>query len=247
MKSVEIYSYYAFGYNYNILKSGVDKKKIEYVLRDLDEYLDTIKKLELQVTQQVLIELENVVEELREDDLQKTIDDEKAKEIKKLIDKADTTLDAELQLRKVLYVTPKRFNESMLLYFPGRLLAQGVWDKMSKTAQDDFSNSTKCIAFNSSTAAAFHLMRCVEEMLKVLYLYYVKQKRLKKPMWGSMVQQLQSKNNPKPSAALLETLDMIRRNFRNPTQHPDKFYNIDEAQDLLHNSIVLVNMIASEI
>jgi hypothetical protein len=32
--------------------------------------------------------------------------------------------------------------------------------------------------------------------------------------------------------ALLAQLDYIRRQFRNPTQHPEKVYDIEETQDL---------------
>ena len=66
-------------------------------------------------------------------------------------------------------------------------------------------------------------------------------------MWGPMVEKLRSKNQPKPSSDLLDHLDLIRKNYRNPTQHPDKFYSIDEAQDLLNSTIVAINMISKSI
>ncbi|MFW1377974.1 hypothetical protein ACEV7K_22390 [Vibrio parahaemolyticus] len=172
---------------------------------------------------------------------------ETARKIKEILEKSDATLDAELQLRKVLYVTPKRFNQAMLLTEPYKLLAKNSWFLMSPNAQVDFASATSCIAMNQSTAAAFHLMRSVEEMVKQLYFSYVKQKRMAKPMWGPIIQKLMTKNNPKPEAVLIESLDMIRKNYRNPTQHPDKYYNIDEAQDLLHHSIVAINMITADI
>ncbi len=40
---------------------------------------------------------------------------------------------------------------------------------------------------------------------------------------------------------------MIRKNYRNPTQHPEKFYTTDEAQDLLNSSIVAINSICRAI
>lgn len=47
-----------------------------------------------------------------------------------------------------------------------------------------------------------------------------------------------------PPAALLDNLDNIRRSFRNPTQHPDKIYDIQEAQDLFHLCVDVVNRMA---
>jgi hypothetical protein len=42
-------------------------------------------------------------------------------------------------------------------------------------------------------------------------------------------------------------LDGIRVHFRNPTQHPEAFYTLDEAQDLLNQTITAVNMIHREL
>jgi len=36
-------------------------------------------------------------------------------------------------------------------------------------------------------------------------------------------------------------LDNIRRSFRNPTQHPDKIYDIQEVQDLFGLCIDAIN------
>ena len=41
------------------------------------------------------------------------------------------------------------------------------------------------------------------------------------------------KRKTRPPEALLNHLDHIRENFRNPTDHPDKVYDTEEAQDLL--------------
>ena len=52
---------------------------------------------------------------------------------------------------------------------------------------------------------------------------------------------------PKPSSKLLDHLDGMRVHFRNPTLHPEAFYTIDGAQDLLNQTITAINMIASEL
>ena len=66
-------------------------------------------------------------------------------------------------------------------------------------------------------------------------------------MWGPMVEKLRNKRNPKPETQLLDQLDMIRTNFRNPTQHPQKIYDMEEAQDLMHLSIVALNGIVQSV
>jgi hypothetical protein len=48
-----------------------------------------------------------------------------------------------------------------------------------------------------------------------------------------MLTHLERRSKPPPQT-LLDHLDHIRHNFRNPTQHPEAIYDIDEAQDLFN-------------
>jgi hypothetical protein len=247
MKEISIYQYYVFGYNYNEFRDDCKGKTVKAVIADLREYQQNITFLELQVTSHVIRPLNSVISHLttlKGDDI---IPEATATTIHELIEGADKTLDAELQLKKVLSITPKRFNTDMLMATPQGLLAAGSWEILSKTARKDFSQGSRCIAMSLSTAAAFHLMRCVEEMVKLLYFDFIKQKRIPNPMWGPMIVKLKGKKQPRPAVELLDQLDMIRGNFRNPTQHPEKFYDIDEAQDLMNSSIVAINGICREI
>jgi hypothetical protein len=247
MQEVSIYDYYAFGYNYHIIRRSLKGRSVEDVLKAIDKHVEKITTLELQVTSHVVGGLRRVVENLKSEKQDSPISDEALAQIKKAVEEADLTLDAELQLKKVLSVTPKRFDMEMLLERPENLLAKESWKCLSETGQKDFAQAARCVAMNLATAAAFHLMRAVEESVKLLYFEFVKHNRMQKPMWGPMIDKLRAKNKPKPSPELLDQLDMIRRNFRNPTQHPDKFYSIDEAQDLLNGSIVAINGACREI
>lgn len=108
-------------------------------------------------------------------------------------------------------------------------------------AQYDFSEAGKCIAFERPTAAAFHLLRGTESELRELYCYFVKKNRIKPMLWGPMVQALLSHRRAKMNEALLKNLDNIRSSFRNPTQHPEKIYDIQEVQDLWGLCVEVVN------
>jgi hypothetical protein len=247
MKETSIYDYYSFGYNYYILRVNWDKKTKTEALSDLETYLANVSKLELQVTSHVVSGLRGSVESLKKLKAEDAIPGSISEYIQQTIEGADKTLDAELQIKKVLSITPKRFDIEKLLRSPEELLASGCWECISETAKRDFASATRCIAMNLATAAAFHQMRCVEECVKLLYLHFVKNGRMEKPMWGPMVEKLRIKNKPRPKSELLDQLDIIRANFRNPTQHPQKFYSIDEAQDLLNSSIVAIGGICREI
>ena len=63
-------------------------------------------------------------------------------------------------------------------------------------------------------------------------------------MWGPILTALRTIRRP-PPPALIVNLDDIRVSFRNPTQHPDKVYDIDEAQDVFIRCIGAVNQMVN--
>lgn len=136
-------------------------------------------------------------------------------------------------LTKKIYILPsRRFNTEYLLAEPQRLLKRGAYDKLEEIAKIDFASSCRCILFGEATAAAFHILRVTESVLKSYYFHHRRQNRLTKPIWGPIIDQLKSKTKNKPPTALLASLDLIRTAYRNPTQHPEATYEIDSAQDL---------------
>jgi len=247
MKETSIYEYYSFGYNYHHWRFNWSDKIAKRGKDDIDNYLRKIEALSLPVTSKVVMPLYQLREKLDEFGPEEKIPRDTAEDIEKTFDDTDKTLDAELQLKKVLFVTPKRFDVEKLLTHPRSLMAHGAWDQLSDTARTDFQDAAKCIALGLPTSAAFHLMRCVEGMIGQLYYTYVKRNRMDKLMWGPMVEKLRNKRNPKPETQLLDQLDMIRVNFRNPTQHPQKIYDMEEAQDLMHLSIVALNGVVQSV
>lgn len=158
------------------------------------------------------------------------------------LDEQDEVNDAVEELRLVLMVeaggtfahivTDKRWDVEKLTGDIGCLMAPGVFDALPEVAKTDFAEAGKCIAFARPTAAAFHLLRGTESVLRHFYLSVVRQKRMKNPMWRAMTDAFGKRRKP-PPAALLNHLDNIREHYRNPTQHPEKIYDIEEAQDLL--------------
>lgn len=141
-------------------------------------------------------------------------------------------------------ILEKRLDTTKLLDAPDELFAPNVFESLPAIAQEDFRRAGRCVAFEEATAAAFHLMRGTEAVLRDLYLRWVKRERIPEPrMWGPMVTQMRKRRSAPPKV-LLDHLDGIRVNFRNPTQHPDATYDIDEAQDLFSVCVDAVNRAA---
>ncbi|PII18989.1 hypothetical protein CR919_14975 [Stenotrophomonas sp. LMG 10879] len=241
-----VYQYYAFGYNFYYLQNTDYRDGDRLALIEtLKEFLEKAAELELSVTLKAAEDLKPLLEELRK--VEGEISADLEKRIKKEINGLDRTLDAELKLREAFLLTKKNFAINDLLESPQRLLSTGTWESLSATSRRDFKLAARQIALSQSTAAAFHLMRALEAQVKSLYFFFKKTKRLDKPMWGPMIKELRDKRKPKPSDKLLDLLDGMRRNFRNPTQHPEIFYTLEEAQDLFSQTIGALNSISREL
>jgi hypothetical protein len=154
------------------------------------------------------------------------------------------TIDAETIDFYAYVVTDKRYPADSLLHKPSSLMAPGVFDSLSTTVQYDFVQACRAIAFELPTAAGFHLMRGTEGFLRDFYCSIIKRDRVNPLLWGPMVAGLRKRKTSPPPAVLLNNLENLRVSFRNPTQHPDKIYDIHEVQDLLSLCIDVMNRMA---
>jgi len=250
MKRSSLYKYYRFGYNYYFLLNDAEGITYSTATRNLVEYRDFLKEQSLKVTLKMVdYKIEDLLKRLMKENEDDIISDEHQEEIHKLLDNSDSSLDSELQLTQVYQVTKKKLDIDGLLSGGKDFLAVNALNYMTKQSFLDYQYGCRCVALTVSTASAFHLMRCIEESLKELYYAYFRTNRLpdNKQMWGNLVTYLRNKpKSPKPKVDLLDNLDMFRRNYRNPTQHPDKNYNIEEAQNLLLSVIVLLSEIYND-
>jgi hypothetical protein len=149
------------------------------------------------------------------------------------------TLLAEARGQVAFITRDKRFAVDKLLEDVGKLMPAGVFAGLKEDAKYDFSQAGRCIAFEVPTAAGFHLMRGTEAVLRDFYRRIVRRDRVDPLMWGPITAHLRKRRDT-PDEVLMNNLDNLRRSFRNPTQHPEKIYDIDEAQDLMALSFDVV-------
>ena len=154
-------------------------------------------------------------------------------------------MDAELQGLHAFVPKPKRLDLDKLLESIDDLFSPRTFDALPEIARYDFSYAGKCIAYELSTAAAFHILRGTEAVLRKYYEAMVKQKRIKSRNWGPIVNDLRARKATAQHKVLNNHLDNIRASFRNPTQHPEKVYDIHEVQDLFSLCVDVVNRMVS--
>ena len=244
MKARKVLEYTRFGaiINYlRFLKGGFHVHGSDFVLGGINSLFKYMDKFELKTSKRTIYtrQLKKIKDELEKKDESYRITEEEAEKIKGIMHDFYITLKAEISELEAYIITEKRLNVDKLINDIKSLMAPNVFDELNSIAQYDFNEAGKCIAFDLPTAAAFHSLRGIEGTLRMFFELITKTPPLKL-MWNGMVSQLRTHTSPTPNE-ILDHLDSIRRNYRNPTAHPDKIYDIDGVQDLFSEAIAVIN------
>jgi hypothetical protein len=247
MQPKSIHSYFKFGtcvrYLQDVEKGTLLGDDVNgFVKSNLIVFFDYLDRLGLVVTKRASKDLEEFFDteiKIAEPDNRLTLD--QAKELSKHIGDVRKTLGAELMGLEAYITQSKVYDIENLINDISKLFSPKTFVKLPEIARYDLQEAGRCIAFERPTAAAFHILRGTESVLKSFYFSIVKRNRIKKLMWGNITTDLRSKRNAKSYLILINHLDNIRTSFRNPTQHPEKIYDIHEVQDLLGLCIDSIN------
>jgi hypothetical protein len=215
------------------------------LLAALDTTMELLDRLGFVVTRRLAthVQLDALREQLRATEPGATLNERDAKRLRVIATQIRQTVTAEGSGLFAYVTGGTRLDAEKLLDDPASLFAPDVFDSLSAKAQTDVAEAFKCLALERATAAAFHLMRATEESLRRFYGATVGTAGGKERMWHPMTEDLRKQPTPPPDA-LLAQLDHIRRNFRNPTQHPDAVYDLHEAEDLAFLTIDVLGRLA---
>jgi len=213
------------------------------IMDNLNSFFSNSESLHLHVTKEASYDLVLLKEELSKLAEESNLTQNYANKLQELMTQIRHTLFAELVGMEAFVTTPKRLDIKKLIGQIDELFAPHTFNKLPDIARFDLTEEGKCIAFERATAAAFHLLRATESILRAFYCSIVKQKRVDL-MWGPMVLDLRKRKKAKKFETLLNHLDNIRLSFRNPTQHPEKIYDIQEVQDLWGVCVDAINRMA---
>ena len=248
METKNCYGLILIGLLIRFLKNLKDLTKVIDVKSSLDALERELKNSGFEVSLTGLLKID-AIKGIRNDLSAKPeneqIGTEIQKQLSKIMESIENIVFSEAQTKRIYLIPQRRYNGDFLLNNPRDLLKPDSFDKLSEMAQYDFSSACKCLIFGQYTACAFHILRSTEDTLKNYYFKYIRSKRLKKPMWGPMVVGLKAKKSNKPNSITLDSLDLIRSSYRNPTQHPEVKYDVDSAQDLFGVCIDVLNKMTS--
>jgi hypothetical protein len=210
------------------------------ILHGLNKLMEYMEKLRLRVSAKSssYAGLKKFTEILSATDQSYCLTADDANKIKKFMESLQDTIYAELHVKHVHYITEKRIDVEKLSAVK-ELINPLMYDLLPDVCQYDFAEAGKCIIYERATAAAFHTLRGTEGTLYWFYTGVTGCFRTTE-MWHDIVSLLRTAD-PAPPPELLDHLDTIRENYRNPTQHPEKMYDLEEAQDLFNECIALLN------
>lgn len=244
------YSYIKIGLAIRLLINISSTENRQFINKALNSLVDELEKANFQVT--IASMNSNSFASMLEDISALATDTEEigndlATKIRRQLTIVESVVFPESSIKKIYVLPSRRFNSDYLLNEPGKLLKDGIFVKLDEIAKNDITSACKCLLFGEATAAAFHILRATESVLKSYYHHHRKQNRLEKPMWANMVDQLRAKTKNKPPEILLNSLDLIRTAYRNPTQHPQATYEIDSAQDLFGVCLDAIGKMGAEL
>ena len=246
MESRNSYSLIRVGLLIRYLRRTSADNDVDYAIRNITTLERGLMGAGLTVSISGMAKLIAIKTELSECDPTELLGT-RAKDIVANITILESIIFAESRTKSFYILPERRYNTTWLLNEPGKLFRDGVFQKLPDLAQFDIASAGRCILFGEGTAAAFHWLRATEDVLRTYYRLYIRRNRLPNPMWASMVSALRSKGRNKPAANLLDTLDLVRVTYRNPTQHPEARYDVESAQDLMGFCISVISDMADEI
>jgi|ERR1043165_1380606 hypothetical protein len=150
-------------------------------------FLNLLIKLNLQVSSRASWRLRELQKEFEKQNEETSLSKEDSKTLRETMLSIRNTVNAEVQGFEFFTTTPKRLDISKLLNDPAGLFAPEVFDSFNELTKYDITEAAKCIAFERSTAAAFHMLRATENILREFYGRSIKRGRIKSVNWGPLI------------------------------------------------------------
>ena len=159
----------------------------------------------------------------------------------------ETVLRNECQIMDTYHVVKRGvYSTRDLIENAHKHLPSPVCESVPEMTRLDLDQAGKCLAFGVPTAAAFHLLRATESVIRKYYELAVPGNRKassKMRNWGSYIKLLASHNaNP----AAIGMLTSLKDLYRNPVLHPEEVYSDDKVQVLFGLCVSAIILLETE-
>jgi hypothetical protein len=172
-----------------------------------------------------------------------------------LLEKFEHALAAELN-RAPMYIAEKCgiYSTHDLAENARNVFAESLRSAIPSVSQEEFDTAGRALAFGFGTAAAVHMLRAIEMMLKVYYESFsgpiaAKTERnyamyLKK--LAALVDDEESKQ-PRPDKRVVQMLAQVKDHYRNPLLTPENSVSLPDAAQLFGLASALISLMAEQV
>lgn len=165
-------------------------------------------------------------------------------QIKNAASRFETVLNEELAISETYVLTQKgAYATSELATNAEVMLPAETRAALPEKAAWDLREAGRCLAYETATAAAFHISRSVESCILAYYEHTVgKDAPTKMRNWAVYINAM--KQSGKADDRVLNLLTHIKDSYRNPISHPDAILTADEVIVLLGVAVGAMTQIA---
>lgn len=247
MRKHGIDDFIALGFASGMLAHVTEDRQTVRTASVINRFLKLLDNYGLTSTRRCARSLEPIRDMLSTAPKKESIGGKTAKKIRKASGNILTVLSNESPGQVAYFVTEKRLRVDKLLDDIGGLFAPNVFSRLPEISREDLADAGQCIAFELPTPAASMLLRGTEAVLRHFYCSCVRQqrRRVSKMLWFAMIDHLKRLTYNPPPKSLLDEMHQLRQYYRNPTQHPERRYTLDEVQDLFSLCVNVINQMAS--
>lgn len=154
-------------------------------------------------------------------------------EIREAAKEFETILRTECEMMDTYFVSKKgTYSTKDLVENAHYQVPEPIRERLPNQTRIDFDQAGKCTAFDVPTAAAFHLLRGTEAVVRIYYERVVPGPKLANPKmrnWGAYIKLLSKYGADTKVTSLLTHLKDV---YRNPVLHPEENYTDDSVQVL---------------
>jgi hypothetical protein len=167
--------------------------------------------------------------------------------IQKALRDFEAVLKEELSLADTYAVAQKgAYSTAELITNSCKMLPVSVQASLPPQATSDFNQAGRCFAFETFTAAAFHLFRAIEAVMAIYFKHVTgKKKPTNLRNWWVYIETM--RKSKKADDKILQALDHIRDKYRNPITHPDESVDADQVLVLFGLAVSVMSLMASAV
>ena len=248
MEKTSIYKFYRLGQLLNEFKSDEQPSNIELYNR-IANFFDFVNELNLQVTNSA-ISLGDIKKHYKrldnesQENPKKNASPDLVKKVNTSVNKLLTTFEAEILNKNSFVLGDKKFptkhliDNQTLLFNHENVLLIAPFD-----VQFNITESAFCMAFDRNTAAAFHMLLATEEYVRFFNNLLIEEKEDDETItFFNLIKETEKiLEDIKHNSELTSFLHIIRKYYRNQSQHSNRKFTESEATELFNICIKVMN------